>query len=210
MTLISEGTFRARATEGALGFTSKGSEQIAVSLQLLDGPDEGKAITWYGYFTDKTMDRTLESLRLLGWASDDLSDLTGIDQQNVHIVVEHETDNDGVVRARVRWINGGGGVQLKERMNEGEAKSFAAKMKGRVLAYKMEKGSPPPAQRPAAAAGRSIPPAANSGGQSRDFAPGPTPDNADNIPFSFNESVCEVEGGIGERWNAKRTARPLF
>ena len=39
--MIPEGTFRARATEGALGFTSKGSEQIAVSFTLLEGDGEG-------------------------------------------------------------------------------------------------------------------------------------------------------------------------
>lgn len=156
--MIEEGTWKARACDGALGFTSKGTEQIAIDLQLLEGPNTGNHITWYGYFSEATFERTIESLRLLGWKSDDLSDLRGIDANEVSIVIEHEPDLQGEYRARVKWINGLGGVALKDRMDVGAAKAFAARMKGQVLAQKTAaprtvapKPSAPPGARPAAA-----------------------------------------------------------
>src|SRR3954466_6748613 len=115
--MIPAGTYRARAVEGALGFTSKGTEQIAVQFTVVEGEQKGHYITWYGYFSEKTLERTLESLEYCGWEGDDVSDLIGLDKNEVTIVVEHEQDEEGQVRARVRWINSGGGIAMKERMN---------------------------------------------------------------------------------------------
>ena len=38
-------------------------------------PDVGNSITYFGFFTDKTMKRTIESLRYIGWEGDDLAEL---------------------------------------------------------------------------------------------------------------------------------------
>lgn len=185
--MIPEGTFKARATEGALGWTSKGKEQIAVSFVLLEGDAEGSQITWYGYFSDKTQDRTIESLRVCGWQGDDLSDLTGIDANEVWLVIEHEENDQGEVRARVRWVNGGGGVQMKEPMAADQAKAFAARMKGAVMAQRSKSGG---------GAAAAAPPRTphSGGGSARRPAParvaGPTnpanavtPPDDDTIPF---------------------------
>lgn len=183
--MIPEGTFKARATEGALGWTSKGKEQVAVNFVLLEGDAEGSQVTWYGYFSDKTQDGTIKSLRACGWLGDDLSDLTGIDANEVWLVIEHEeNEQDGSVRARVRWVNGGGGVQMKERMDADQARAFAARMKGAVLAQRSKSGgapgtttapprTPPSGARQPAPAGRRPPPP-------RD--PGPPIDD-DKIPY---------------------------
>lgn len=144
--MIPVGKYKARATEGALGFTSTGKEQVAVALEVQSGEYQGKEITWYGYFTDATTDRTLESLRHLGWKGDDLSDLTGILDNEVQIVVEEETDQQGEVRTRVRWINGGGGVAMKDRMTDADAKAFAGRMKGHILAQRRASGAAQPQQ----------------------------------------------------------------
>ena len=136
-----------------LGVTGTGKEQVAVFLQTEDGHN----ITWYGYFTDKTVERTLETLKLCGWDSDDISDLDGIDGSAVvDIVVENE-EYEERVRSRVRWINspGGGGPALKDKMDEGSRASFAERMKGKVLAFNQQNPSvkavrnddaPPPPQ----------------------------------------------------------------
>lgn len=178
--MIEEGTYRARAVEAALGYTSNDTEQVAIDFELLDEELAGKHITWYGYFTDKTLETTLKSLRTCGWQSDDLSDLSGIDANEVFVVVAHEEDQEGNLRARVRWVNSsGGGLALKTRMDEGAAKAFAERMRGHVLAQKSRPMGSPAAAPPAK-------PAANGGGTKGGARRAPTrsaaPDD-DNIPF---------------------------
>src|ERR1043165_6427356 len=102
--MIEPGNYRARATAAELGFTSKGSEQIAVSFELLDHP--GQFVTWYGGFsTEKKGDakmtqceRTFESLRFCGWDKDDLTNLDGIDTNEVSLTIANEEDLEGKLR----------------------------------------------------------------------------------------------------------------
>jgi hypothetical protein len=149
--IYEKGTCRARAVQGnaVLGFTSGGKEQVGVLMQLLEGPNEGSHITWYGYFTDKSVERTLESLRLLGWQGDDLFDLSTVgddESSDVHLVIDHETDDKGQTRAKACFINRIAGVAIKDRMNDAQAKAFAQKMRGHVLAQKQKTGSSAPQQ----------------------------------------------------------------
>jgi hypothetical protein len=134
--MIPKGTYRARATDCALGMTASGKEQVGAALEILEGEHAGESLTWYGYFTEKTLERTLESLRHLGWKTDDLSDLAGVGDAEVAIVVDHEEDQNGTLRARVRWVNapGSGGIAMKDRLDGGAAKAFALRMKGAAVA----------------------------------------------------------------------------
>lgn len=143
--MIPRGTYKARAVEGALGKTGTGKEQVGVLLCITAGEYEGTTITWYGYFTDKTIERTMEALRVLGWSTDDLSDLAGIDANEVSIVVDHEENDKGEVHARVKWINGGGSIAMKERLEAGAAKAFAARMKGAAIASRQKTSGGRPA-----------------------------------------------------------------
>jgi hypothetical protein len=193
--MIDEGTYRARGVEAALGYTANEKEQVAVEIELIDdGEHGGKRLTWYGFFTDKTTETTLKALRTLGWAGDDLSNLAGIDANEVDVVIAHEEDQEGHLRVRVRWINalGSGGLQLKTRMDEGQAAAFAERMKGHVLAAKARTvGSP---ARAAANGGRPPPTGAAA-------AKGGAPPDSDDIPFLLNECDAALSGeGIGERW----------
>jgi hypothetical protein len=142
------GKYRARAVESGLGKASTGTEQVAVKFQLLD---ENLSIVWYGYFSDKTYERTVESLRSCGWKGSDPTELdnfatSGLGAEEVELVIEQETSIDQSggqgTRARVRWVNkpGAGGIGLKAKMEPDEAKSFAARMKAKILA--MEQGKP--------------------------------------------------------------------
>lgn len=132
------GVHRAKAVEGALGYTSGGSEQVAVRFGITEGECKGRYITWYGYFTEKTTDRTLESLRACGWEGDDLFALDGITKNEVELVIEEEEGQDGEIRPKVRWVNAAGGLALKSRMPEGDARAFAARMKGAVVAHRQK------------------------------------------------------------------------
>ena len=152
--MISKGTLKARGVEAALGFANTGTEQVAVLLDVTDRDGEVHQLTWYGFFTEKTTERTFESLRALGWNGEDLFDLSGITANEVSVVVEHEEDDRGKVHAKVRWINGGGGLAMKARMDAGQAKAFAARMRGQALASKQKAaGSQSQASKPRASNG---------------------------------------------------------
>lgn len=202
MSNLRPGTFTARGISGALGFTEGGKEQAAVQLEILNEEFLGETITWYGYFTEKTQERTLESLRLLGWSSDDLFDLAGIGSTEVRVVLEEE-DYNGKMQLKVKWINGPGGLALKAPMSDGEARAFSARMKGAVLASK-QKAPTTTASRPTTARTGTQSHRNSSQSRGRDDAP---PHSDDDIPFAINESIHEQEFciGFGERWNKSRT-----
>jgi hypothetical protein len=140
--MIEAGTYKGRGIEAALGKAQTGTFQVAVLLQLMtvDGEKAGH-LTWHGSFTDQTTDRTIESLRTLGWEGDDLSDLRGIDRNDVEVVVEHEVGNDGKTRPRAKWINRPATLALKNRLAPADAKVFAQKMKGHVVAQRQKSGA---------------------------------------------------------------------
>ncbi len=155
MALIEAGQYRARATNGVLGETKGGKEQVVVAFTLLDFP--GQNMNWYGFFTEKTTEGTFRSLRTAGWKGSDLSDLSDLSKEDapeVVVVVEHEADQQGAVRARIRWVNGTNGVGLKATLPPDKAKAFAARMKGKVVAFDRATGAPAqpaktaPAKRP--------------------------------------------------------------
>ena len=130
--MIGEGVFLAVAKDVQWGETKNGKKQVAVQFELLSGDDMGQTVTWFGYFTDGTWKRTMESLRYMGWRGDDLSDLGPLDQQ-VEIVVELDEYN-GKIRPKVQWVNrpGGGRVKLEKPLGDSELKKFAAQMKQRA------------------------------------------------------------------------------
>ncbi len=137
--LLPKGTYAARAVEAALGKTRKGGEQVAVLFEIVDGDAAGRRITWYGYFTDKTVDRTLESLEHCGWAGASIQDLSGVTAREVAIVVDHEEDLEGVLRAKVRWVNSQGGLAMKEKLDLGGMNALDQRLKGKMLARKQER-----------------------------------------------------------------------
>lgn len=154
-----EGHWKARGCDAALGHTGGGKPQLGIDLMILEGPGTGRHVTWYGYFTEASFDRTIESLYLLGWKGPDLADLRGIDANEVTVVIAHEPDEQGVVRVKANWINGLGGVVMKDRMDVGQAASFAQQMKGRILALQGSQSKRPTA------------------------AQGSAPQSSDDIPF---------------------------
>lgn len=131
--LIPEGTFPAVARGHQWGTAKTGTEQIAISFELLGGPAAGRQLTWYGYFTEATWERTMQSLRYAGWKGGDLADLGSLDQK-VNVVIAHEADQEGRMRARIQWVNGYGAssIRLSNPMNEAQLRTFAARMKRRV------------------------------------------------------------------------------
>lgn len=126
--MIEAGTYRAIAVSGALGFTANGKEQVAVVFNLLD---MNQQITWYGYFTEATEDRTMQALSYAGW---DWVNLDFPEPPEVYLVIEHEEDQKGQTRAKVRWVNQATGKSgLKNEMTPEQAKEFAKRMQPKAL-----------------------------------------------------------------------------
>lgn len=130
------GKFRAQALEGSLGYSSTGKEELAVQFLILEGPDEGKKITWWGYLSEAAADRTLQSLLYSGWDGQDVSVLKGLGSKNVILDIQEDTYN-GVTKTKVAWVNSLSAKPTHSpdrAMSESQKSSFAAKMRGRTLA----------------------------------------------------------------------------
>lgn len=191
--LIPEGYYRAaavpvQADDGDVwvqfGETKDGNPQVAVQFAILDGPQAGRRLTWFGYFTEKSIKRTIQGLRLCGFRGDDLAALTSqAINQEVSITVEH-SEWDGKVSAKVAWVNapGGGMVKLERPMNKDQIRIFGAKLKGHVRAVAEVRGQPADAP---ATSGRSAP--SDNGTRDGDAltarGPAPPPPDDEGIPF---------------------------
>jgi hypothetical protein len=196
--VISIGTHRAIAQSIQFGFAGQDDkEQVVIEFRLTNGddPDFGHSISYFGFFTDKTIKRTIESLRYCGWKGDDLAELpvlaeTGMLPDEVDLVVDHE-EYEGNVRAKVKWVNrpGGGRVELAKPMEPTSLAAFSARMKGSIKAAeaapRQRGGGAPPAQRNSGTYRQGGPggfgggPRGGFGGDNREFVP-PVDDD---IPF---------------------------
>jgi hypothetical protein len=143
MSLIEAGYYKAAAvpittpdgdTYVQFGESKTGKPQVVVNFEILEGPDAGRRIAWFGYFTEKTVQRTVESLRYCGFKGDDLAGaVTQVLDQEVQIVVAHE-EYDGKVTARVNWVNraGGDGFRMEKTMGRTALTQFAAQLRNAV------------------------------------------------------------------------------
>lgn len=168
--MITAGSYKARATQVLLTKSSqKGTPLIQVNFQIQDeGEHHGETIRWDGYLTEKTAERTIESLGHCGWTGDDISVFTkegvlqGCDLNDVTLVVELEAyeGNDekykGKQFPRVQWVNktGGRGLNVENAMPVAEALAFAEKMKG--LVHKVKAKAPASAAPVTANAGKAF------------------------------------------------------
>lgn len=149
MNQIQPGTYLATATKAEFGVSkNKGSEYIRVYFAT----ETGESISWDGYFSEKAVERTIESLRLCGcgFPSDDITNLEGLGSRQVEIVVENE-EYQGKLYPRVRWVNEPGAVGIAKPLEEPAKKALRAKTKGLVAASRVAAGvKPAQPARPAA------------------------------------------------------------
>jgi hypothetical protein len=133
------GTYKARAINSVLGVAGTGTEQIVVTFEITqDGPRKGEQHAWYGFFTDATTSRTLDSLESAGWDGDSLEKPQGLGRIECEIVLGEEEYN-GETKVRIQWVNKPGGGGVKNVMSPEEAKSFNERMRGEIAARKAER-----------------------------------------------------------------------
>ncbi len=98
--MIAEGEYRVTPGVAFIDNTSKGTYFVGVPFTA-----EEERIIWRGWLSEKTMERTLKSLKLMGWTgTDPFTDLRGIGSRDVQIVIRHE-EYEGKVRAAVAFVN---------------------------------------------------------------------------------------------------------
>lgn len=159
MELIPAGRYRAVSvpfiTEGGsesvqFGTTKTGTDQVLVNFEITQGEQAGQRAPWFGFFTDKTTKRTLQSLRAIGFKGDDLAAIVSQDLgYEVDITIEHNT-YEGKTSHRVGFVGGGGGASLANQMDPKARTRFSAQMK-RFLGDAPEvSGKPADRQSPAA------------------------------------------------------------
>lgn len=140
MPALTPGTYRAKAINHKLGETAKGGEQILVTFEILTGEHKGQSLYWYGFFTEKTLERTLESLEACGWDGESIAKAVGLGSKEVELVVEYETSqSDGKQYLRVRWVNAPRGAALKKELDRGGVAALEERLKGAMLARKAKR-----------------------------------------------------------------------
>lgn len=145
---------KARAVPGSQewGTANTGTEQVGFRLQLIGGDLDGQFFTWYGFFTEASEERTLESLRIAGWDGDfaNILDLPGLGSTEFEVQLEDQTDKNGapVINQETgepylkpTFINRIG-VAMKNVMGAQEKAAFAQRMRARYGAS--QSGRTPP------------------------------------------------------------------
>ena len=149
MSLTENGTYRARALSATLAEPKEGGSAnipVVISFECTDEHVKGQRIDAYLYFTDKTLDRSIGVLRMLGWTGDDMSNISFPDKNEADLVCELETYK-GETRMKVKWVNEPG-VSSVKKLALDAAMAFAARMRGNLLAVDAKLGGPPKERAP--------------------------------------------------------------
>lgn len=106
--LAPEGIYEAPAVAVGIETTMKGDDYVSADFEVTDENGESYKVPWRGWLTEKTEDKTIAALRLMGWYGDDI--YAGLAQEGalrnvVKLDVKHE-EYKGKVTARVAFING--------------------------------------------------------------------------------------------------------
>lgn len=164
----------AKAIASAFGVSSNGNYEIGITCEVVDGEHAGQEITWIGFFSEKTQERTIESLQHFGWKGDNLEELADLDAEGCarmfpdHVELACDVEvYEGEQQLKVKWVNkpGAGRFAFKDKLEGGQLKSFAAQMRGAIRGA--QQAGP---RKPNAGAPKSTHPNA--------------PGNGDDIPFA--------------------------
>lgn len=73
--------------------------QVAVQLQVIEGPESGRMLSWFGSLHENAQQYTAEALRNMGWNCNDITALTGLGSTKVHAVAK-QSEYMGKVRTQ--------------------------------------------------------------------------------------------------------------
>ena len=125
---VAAGFYKGRGVAGSEQYATNpnnGNDQIAIDVEI---PSLNRAFTTFLYFSDAAAPYAIDRLRACGWQGDDLSNLAGIDANEVDVQIKYEVF-DGKERMKIDIATGGGRVKLENVMTPQQRKAFAARMK---------------------------------------------------------------------------------
>ena len=144
---LTTGTHHARALDAAFGVARTGTKQVAVTFEITDGECAGERVTWYGFFTEKTAERTIAALRTCGctFPNSDVTNLEGLAKNLVALKCVEELDGDGNPIVRAAFVNPipTSGAAVGQLMDDAQKRKLATDMRGLLAA------TPPPQRAPA-------------------------------------------------------------
>jgi|SRR5579859_2147207 len=123
---IPAGAYRGKGIAGSdqTGHTSKGTEQLAVDLQLLD---LGRRVTTFLSFSEAAAPFSIERLQAMGWTGEnDGQHLVGIDRNEVTVILKYE-EYQGKLQMRVDILTTRG-FSFDKPMNDQEKRGFFSRL----------------------------------------------------------------------------------
>lgn len=122
---MNNGRYNAKAVDCALGYTRNQKQQIEILLEVQDGPAKGERISYFGSFSGKAAQYTLEAMHACGWN-------TGEPPKNVCRnvvpieVFDELNENNGKTYQKVRIFTPRTSLMTpaENRMSEKEADEF--------------------------------------------------------------------------------------
>jgi hypothetical protein len=138
------------------GFASTGTEQVGVRVVVVGGDYDGHEFTWYGYFTEASEDRTIDSLKIMGWDGTDVVSLPGLGSTEFELQLEEQLDEQGHPYWRPTFVNRMG-VAMKQVMDPAAKASFAARINAKMRAQTPASARTAPQQRQAPAQRQAAP-----------------------------------------------------
>ena len=132
MSEIPAGVYKGRAVVGSeqFGTTKNGTDQIVLDVNI---PELGRQVSVILYFSTKAKSYSLEKLRACGWSGDDVTQLSGIGDNDIIVSIQYET-YEGKERIRTDIVTGGGRIKLDAPMDAAAKRGFAARMKSATKA----------------------------------------------------------------------------
>jgi hypothetical protein len=140
------GTYKSEVTDAALGTAKTGTDFVLLKLRT----DDNEMCDAYLYLSEKAFDRTVKTLHeVFGFDGVFESLPEQLRGRRCRLEAEEETDEKGVARVRVKWIN-------PEHSPAADA-SFVARLSARAAQLLAAKPDAQPATLPKPAAARQAP-----------------------------------------------------
>ncbi len=127
---IKVGTYKGRVVKDETVPDGTDSPRLLVMVNI---PDLKQKFTVPLYFTEAAAPHSFSRLRACGWTGADLSDLTGVDTNEIDVKVYYEVwtaakGGDDKERLKVEILSGGSGGAIFKPKVSTDLKSFAAKV----------------------------------------------------------------------------------
>jgi hypothetical protein len=130
MANIAAGIYKGRAIAGSeqYGVTKGGHDQIVLDLDIQVSDGEVWRLSTFLVFSDAAATYSIDRLRACGWTGDDVTNLAGIDRNEVDVEIAYEM-YDGKDRLRVQIMTGGGRVTIQNKLDDSKKRAFGARFK---------------------------------------------------------------------------------